>query len=69
MKYKYCNCVIEYTNVKDDLIEYKCMFCNKSYQRKFDEKLNGWFLNTYKFSNHDSNKFTLLLQIGVYPYE
>ena len=41
MKYKYCNCVIEYTNVKDDLIEYKCMFCNKSYQRKFDEKLNG----------------------------
>ena len=23
----------------------------------------------YKFSNHDNNKFILLLLIGVYPYE
>ena len=27
------------------------------------------FLNTYKFSNHDNNKFILLLQKDVYPYE
>ena len=27
------------------------------------------FFNTYKFSNHDNNKFTLLLLKGVYPYE
>ena len=25
--------------------------------------------NTYKFSNYDNNKFNLLLQKGVYPYE
>ena len=25
--------------------------------------------NTYKFSNHDNNKFILLLRKGVYPYE
>ena len=44
------------------------MCCNKSYEHKFDEKLKERF-NTYKFSNHDNNKFILLLQKGVYPYE
>ena len=38
-KCKYCNCFLEYKNVKDDLIEYKCLCCNKNYQHKFDEKL------------------------------
>ena len=27
------------TNFKDDLIQYKCLCCNKNYQHKFDEKL------------------------------
>ena len=27
------------------------------------------FFNTYNLSNHDINKFILLLQKGVYPYE
>ena len=30
---------VEYTDFKDDLIEYKCLSCNKCYRRKFDEKL------------------------------
>ena len=68
-KYKYCDCFLEYTNFKDDLIEYKCLCCNKSYQRKFDEKLKERFFNTYKFSHHYNNKFILLLRKGVYPYE
>ena len=25
IKYKYCDCFLEYTNFKDDLIEYKCL--------------------------------------------
>ena len=36
-KYKYCVCFLEHT--KDDSIEYKCLSCNKSYRRKFGEKL------------------------------
>ena len=28
---------------KDDLAEYKFLCCKKSYQKKFDEKLNEWF--------------------------
>ena len=27
----------EYANFKADLIEYKCVCCNKNYQQKFDE--------------------------------
>ena len=37
IKYKDCDCCLEYTNVKDDLIERKCLCCNKNYQKTFDE--------------------------------
>ena len=69
IKNKYCDCSLEYTNFKHDLIEFKCLCCNKRYQRKFDEKLKERLFNTYKFSNHDNNKFILLLRKGVYPCE
>ena len=69
IRYKYCVCFFEQTNFKYDLIEYKCFCCNKNYQQKLDEKLKEQFFNTYKFTNHDNNKFILLLQKGVYPYE
>ena len=29
IKYKYCHCVLEDTNFKDDFIEYKFLSCNK----------------------------------------
>ena len=60
---------LEYTNFKYDLIEYKCLTCNKNCQRKFDEKLKERFFNTFKFSNHDNNKSILLLRKGIYPFE
>ena len=66
---KYDDCFLEYTNFKDNLIEYKCLHCNKNYQNKFDKKLKERFFNTYKFSNHDNNKFILLSQKGIYSYE
>ena len=31
IKYKYCDYFLEYKNFKDDLIEYKCFCCGKSY--------------------------------------
>ena len=27
IKYKFCDCFLEYTNFKNDLIEYKCFYC------------------------------------------
>ena len=38
--YKNCDCFLEHTNFKDNLIEYKCLCCNKNYQQ-FDENLKG----------------------------
>ena len=45
------------------------MCCNENYQQKFHKKLKERFFNTNSFSNHGKNKFILLLQKGVYPYE
>ena len=36
IKYKNCDCFLEYTNFKDDLIEYieyKCLCCKKNYKK------------------------------------
>ena len=69
IKYKYCDCFLEYANFKDNLKECKCSCCNKNYKQKFDKKLKEQFLNTHKFSNQNNNKFISLLYKGVYPYE
>ena len=67
--YKYCDRFLEYKNFKDDLTKQKRLCCNKNYQHKVDEKSKERFFNTYKFSNHDNDKFLLLLRKGVYLYE
>ena len=69
IKIKYCEYSLEYSNSRDDFIEYKCFCCNKNYHKMFDEKLNKRFSNPHKFSNHNINKFILLMRKGVYPYE
>ena len=75
IKYKYCDCFPEYMNFKDDLIEYKCLCCNKNYKHRFDKKLEERFFITYKFSNHHSNNIINNninidnIIILIYPYE
>ena len=44
VKCKYCDCFLEYTKFVNDLIEYKCLGCNKTYQQKFDENVKKQFL-------------------------
>ena len=56
-KYNYCDCIIQYTHFKKDLIKYKCLCCNKNYQQKFHEiPKERLHFNTYQFSSHDNNK-------------
>ena len=66
IKCKFCDCFLECTNFKEDLIEYKCSCCNKNYQHKFNEKLMERFYNTYKFSDNNNDKFISLFRKGVY---
>ena len=42
---KNCEYGLEYTNVEDDLIEYKWFCCNKNFQSMFDENLRKRFAN------------------------
>ena len=51
------------------MIKYNYLSCNTDYSNKLDEKLKKRFMNTFKFSNNDINKYILLLRKGVYPYE
>ena len=53
-------CCLEYTNAKDDLVEYKCLCCDRNSQKDSDENLKAKYY---------INKFILLLQKDVYPYE
>ena len=69
IKCKDCDCFLEHESVKDNLIKYKCLSCDENYSNKIDEELKKRFKKTFKFSNNDINKFTLLLRKGVYPYE
>ena len=57
---KYATVFLNKQTLKDDLIEYKCLYCNKNYQQMFDEKLKEQLLNTHTFSIHDKNKFISL---------
>ena len=66
---KYYDCFLECKNFKDDLTEYKCLCWNKYQQKKFYEKLNEQVFITCKYSDHDNNKFFLLLWKGVWTYE
>ena len=38
IKFKDCDCFLEYESVKGNLIKYKCLSCNKDYSNKLDEK-------------------------------
>ena len=63
IKYKNCECFLEYTNFKDNLIKYTCLCCNKNNEKKFDENSKKQFFNTCKFFKYDVNEFILLLTL------
>ena len=63
-----CRCFFEYESVKDKLVKYNCLSCNKDYSNKFEEGLNKKCRNIFKFSNNEINKSVLLLRKCVYPH-
>ena len=48
---------------------FKCIDCEKEYEKEFNKELIERFANAYKFCDNDLNKFIMLLRKGVYPYE
>ena len=60
---------LKYITAKDGLLTFKCLECNKTYKKKFNEDLSKRFGSTYQFYDGDNHKICLVLQRGVYPFE
>ena len=42
VKCKYWDCLLQYESIKDDLIKYKCLSCNKGYSNKLSSWVHRW---------------------------
>ena len=68
-KCKDCKSCLDYMSVKDDQLIFRCLKCNKTYEKQFNKELINRFASTYEFCDKYINKFILLLRNGVCPYE
>ena len=66
IKRKYNLCFVRAIN---ETLLFKCIDCEKEYEKEFNNELIERFANTYKFCDNDLDKFIMLLRKGVYPYE
>ena len=61
IKCKHCDCFLDYESVKDNLMKYECLFCNKDCSNKTDEELKERLKNTEDinkiFSKNAINNF------------
>ena len=64
-----CKSNLYFVNVANETLIFKCIDCEKEYEKEFNKELLERFSNTSKFWDNDLNKFIMLLQKGVYPYE
>ena len=64
-----CKSNLCFVRAMNETLLFKCIDCEKEYEKEINEELVERFANTYKFCNNDINKFIMLLRKGVYPYE
>ena len=57
-----------YVGLKNNRLIYECKKCKKQWKRPLN-KLFEKFRSIYQFFEGDINRFVLLLQEGVFPYE
>ena len=50
IKYKDCDCSLEFEGVKNNLIKNKCLSCNNNCSNKIDEELKKNFKRTFNFT-------------------
>ena len=64
-----CKSNLCFVRAMNETLLFKCIDCEKEYEKEINKELIERFPNTYKFCNNDINKFIMLLRKGVYPYE
>ena len=66
---KDCDSFLKYESVKDNLMKYKSLFCNKDYPNNLDEKFKKRFKKTFRSFDNDVKNFMFFLRKGFYTYE
>ena len=64
-----CKSNLCFVRAINEKLIFKCIDCEKEYEKEFNKELIERFANTYKFFDNDLDKFIMLLRKGVYPYE
>ena len=64
-----CKSNICFVNALNEKLIFKCIDCEKEYEKEFNKELLERFSNTNEFCDNYINKFLILLRKGVYPYE
>ena len=64
-----CKSILCFVRAMNEILLFKCIDCEKEYEKGFNKKLLERFSNTYEFCGNGLNKFLILLRKGVYPYE
>ena len=64
-----CTSSLCFVRAMNETFLFKCIDCEKEYEKGFNKELLERFSNTYEICGNDLNKFLILLRKGVYPYE
>ena len=64
-----CKSNLCFVRAMNETLLFKCIDCEKEYEKGFNKELLERFSNTYEFCGNDLNKFLILLRKGVYPFE
>ena len=64
-----CKSNLCFVNAVNETLIFKCIDCEKEYEKEFNKESLERFSNTYEFCDNDLNKLLILLRKGVYPCE
>ena len=64
-----CKSNLCFVRAINEKLIFKCIDCEKEYEKEFNKELLERSAYTSKFCDNDLNKFIMLLRKGVYPYE
>ena len=58
-----CKSNLCFVRVINEKLIFKCIDCEKEYEKEFNKELIERFANTYKFCDNDLDKFIMLLRL------